>query len=159
MSEACMCKNYSKCSAPLCPMDSKSLTNGIWYPDEEICRNLEERANIRATGVDWVARQNKIKRKCRDIYRFFTHQMLQINFIIRSGIKGIDPDGNHSEGEWLKKHPEKRIFSQEEKAVFLRRVRKVKMGEKQPEKKSRPYRDSEKKKMPRQGFPALKPQK
>ncbi len=48
------CRLYETCSAPLCPLDRASLQNGIWYPDEEICRS-------RTFGnLTWIRQQGKI---------------------------------------------------------------------------------------------------
>ena len=35
------CLKFDACSAPLCPTDKESIDKGIWYPDEEICKNRE----------------------------------------------------------------------------------------------------------------------
>jgi len=38
-----MCRSFSACSAPLCPLDRPSLEHGSWFSDEETCTNVEAR--------------------------------------------------------------------------------------------------------------------
>ena len=49
------CGLYETCIAPLCPLDQDSL-NGIWYPDEEICRSRTH------GNLPWIRTQRKIAR-------------------------------------------------------------------------------------------------
>lgn len=95
------CKHWDYCSAPLCPKDIESLKNGIWYPDEEICREVPSPL--------WVKRQKKIMKRYNDGSKFFTISMLEHDFIIRKGIKGINPEkGKEREIiKWFLKHPKK----------------------------------------------------
>jgi len=78
------CKFFDSCSAPLCPLDEKSLERGIWYPDEEVCRHREFRA------LQWVKTQKKIAGR-GDPSTYFVLEMLDRNIIVRDNIKGLDP--------------------------------------------------------------------
>lgn len=33
------CPRYGKCSAPMCPLERDSIRCGVWFPDDEICKN------------------------------------------------------------------------------------------------------------------------
>ncbi|MBW1711517.1 MAG: hypothetical protein JRJ73_16950 [Deltaproteobacteria bacterium] len=102
------CKRYDTCNAPLCPFDDQSLKHGIWYPDEEIC-GMRTHATL-----PWIQNQKKLVKKTGRADRYFNHQMLERNCIIRKGIEGLDPDQAEEQYQlkkWLKAHPEKRIFS------------------------------------------------
>jgi len=77
------CTLYETCNTPLCPLDGSSL-NGIWYPDEEICRS-------RVHGnLPWMKAQRKLARVAAGGY--FTVEMLNRLVVIRKGIVGLDPD-------------------------------------------------------------------
>lgn len=77
------CTLYETCNTPLCPLDGSSL-NGIWYPDEEICRS-------RVHGnLPWMKAQRKLSRVAAGGY--FTVEMLNRLVVIRKGIVGLDPD-------------------------------------------------------------------
>jgi len=96
------CSNFEKCEASLCPEDTESLTCGIWYPDEAICRKKEHR------GLPFVRNQNKIKLRTNkgDAYdTYYTIKMLEIPRVVRSGIKGLDPDKVETEQlvVWLRR--------------------------------------------------------
>jgi len=95
------CKKYDQCSAPLCPLDSSSLENGIWYPDEEICLSRKH------SGLLWVKNQKKITKKAKTQDKYFNLKMLDRPFVIRQGIEGLDPDQpEHLQlTRWLKQHP------------------------------------------------------
>ena len=112
------CKRYDTCSVPLCPMDDQSLRNGIWYPDEQICRNQACRS------LTWIKNQKKIAKKAGAMDRYFTLKMLDRNIVIRKGVEGLDPD--HDEAyqlrRWLKAHPEKRELSKTEREERTRRL-------------------------------------
>jgi hypothetical protein len=77
------CKFYDTCNAPLCLNDPESLLHGIFFPGESICKL----SNV----PEWVKRQRKLARVA-DKDTAFTVEMLKHRFIIRKGIKGIDPD-------------------------------------------------------------------
>jgi hypothetical protein len=94
------CKYFDGCSAPLCPKD-EGIADRTWFPDEDICRL--------ADVPGWVKRQKKIFRKAV-MGEYFTVAMLKHDCQIRTGMKGIDPDGTDKEraaGEaaWFKAHP------------------------------------------------------
>ena len=96
------CRYFDYCEAPLCPLDEKHLKIGIWYPNEEICRLKK--------SPGWIKRQKKVAKKAKDRNKYFTHQMLNHNFIVRGGIEGLDPDQIEEVQleRWFKKHPLKR---------------------------------------------------
>ena len=48
------CSSFEGCEAPLCPM-SETLSDCIWYPDEEICH--------RRGMPKWVRTQRKIVKR------------------------------------------------------------------------------------------------
>ena len=103
------CTLYETCNTPLCPLDGSSL-NGIWYPDEEICRS-------RVHGnLPWMKAQRKIARCANQTSGYFTLAMLNRNCIIRPGITGLDPNEPEEPQlkRWLDDHPVKREMSEEE---------------------------------------------
>ncbi len=115
------CPRFEGCSAPICPFAENSFY--IWYPDEETCQLNEFR------GFDWVKRQRKLSKKAVPDY-YFTLTMLQQDFIIKKGIRGLDPDKDSyiaegDENRWLKDHPEKREMSESEKEVLRDRMLKI----------------------------------
>jgi hypothetical protein len=67
------CPYFETCSAPLCPLDNKTLHKAIWYPDEEIC-NSQKYCN-----TYWIKRQRKIARKMKNFNNYFTIGMLKSN--------------------------------------------------------------------------------
>jgi len=115
------CKYFHTCSASLCPLDP-DVTTKIWLPEEneteEICRNTE------FAGLQFVITQKKIRKALRNRAEerddYFTYKMLNRNFIVRPGIRGIpsDPPENvknsmawyaKKEKAWLKRHPERKL--------------------------------------------------
>jgi len=118
------CPRFEGCSANICP-----LVNGggfIWYPDEEVCLLSE------FSGLDWVKRQRRLKKKAVPDY-YFTLTMLQQDFIIKKGICGLDPDKDTctvegDENKWLKSHPEKREMSEGDKQILRNRMLKIRQG-------------------------------
>ena len=115
------CNKNERCSAPLCPLDAKSLEKGIWYPDEEICVNREFRF------LDAIKNQRKIAKKAKSSSTFFTFKMLSRNCVIGSGITGINTDKEdwkEQEKQWLNKHHEKKKLSAEERAKLAERMKK-----------------------------------
>jgi len=78
-----VCTLYETCNVPLCPLDGSSL-NGIWYPDEEICRSRHY------GNLPWIRAQRKIARVAASGY--FTVEMLTRLVLIRKGIVGLDPN-------------------------------------------------------------------
>jgi hypothetical protein len=118
-----LCKHYERCSAPICPMDERSL-KGIWYPDEESCMSS-------AYGnLSWIKAQKKIVKASAQANRYFTFEMLKINCFIRKGIIGLDPNIEEKPQlqRWLKEHPSKRILSEEEKKTRTQRIKKYQFG-------------------------------
>ena len=114
-------KRFDTCSAPLCPLDEKSLKYGIWYPDEEIC-------SLRAFGnLPWIKTQKKIVKVGARVDRYFNLKMLERNCIIKKGIEGLDPDHEeeHQLRKWIKAHPEKRKLTEEEKERLARMGQKL----------------------------------
>ena len=112
------CPGYQRCSAPLCPLDEDSLRQGIWYPDEEICKSRQHSSAL------WIKAQKKIARKARRRDRYFTYEMLARNCIITPGIRGLDPDRpRQAQLEvWLRKHPPKRKLTEQERAKLRERM-------------------------------------
>jgi len=102
------CTAFHACSAPLCPL-SDMPDDFLWYPDEPVCTKFNH---------EWIRAQRKIAQRARDREKCFTVKMLKRNCQIRSGIIGIDPDGDIEEQEkrWLRKHSEKRKPTESEKA-------------------------------------------
>lgn len=99
-----ICSKYEKCNAPLCPMDPSSLDNCVWYANEDICSNPSFKNEL------WIQNQKKISKayRLKPFTGYFTHRMLERKFIVRRGIKGIDPDGQEDPqlARWLRDHPE-----------------------------------------------------
>ena len=116
------CPKFDVCNAPLCPMDEESLSHGIWYPDEEICKRKA------FANMDWIKRQKKIAKKAKRMDRYFTFEMLKRNCVITKGIEGLDPDKPEEPQlkKWFKKHPEKKIrkVSEEQKKLGAEVLRK-----------------------------------
>ena len=96
------CSLYETCMAPLCPKDPSSL-NGIWYPDEEICRSRNQ------GGRPWIRAQRRLAKIAGSGAGYFTVEMLGRLVVIRKGITGLDPD--LLEGPqlraWFQKRPER----------------------------------------------------
>jgi len=117
------CKRFDGCSAPLCPMDKGSLSNGIWYPMESYC-------TYRAySNLLWVRRQRKISKKVRNQDFYFNYEMLCRNCRITAATEGLDADRTKiTEAQqlkrWLKRHPEIRKISEAEKVEVVHRLKK-----------------------------------
>ena len=126
------CKFFHTCSASLCPLDPDVSTK-IWLPEEndtyEICRNPE------FTGLQFVITQKKIRRALRNRTEerddYFTYEMLNRNFIVRPGIRGVpsDPPENvkdsmvcyaRKEKAWISKHPEIKLSRNDIEKLTLR---------------------------------------
>ena len=82
------CKHYEYCDAPLCPIDPKSLENGVWYADEEICRARGYQ------GLRWIRVQKRIARlhQKHPVRGYFTVEMLNQIDRVKPGLHGLDPD-------------------------------------------------------------------
>ena len=120
------CPYFEKCNAPLCPMDpNKEIP--VWYPDEEICRNIEFR------DKDLIITQKKIARLNRrhEVQGIFTFNMLNRPLIIRKGISGLNEDLSlegiaKSEGMWIQKH---RGMSRESRLKMSEHMKRVRIPE------------------------------
>jgi len=111
------CTLYETCNTPLCPLDGSSL-NGIWYPDEEICRS-------RVHGnLPWMKAQRKLARVAAGGY--FTVEMLNRLVVIRKGIAGLDPNLPEEPQlrAWFQKRTEKQDGATEAKAERTRHLKK-----------------------------------
>ena len=115
------CKNFEKCSAPLCPLDGKSLEHGIWYPDEEICISQQ------FSSSQFIRNQKKVKKKTKDEDTYYTYKMLNRKFVIGSAITGLDPDKEKKPQlrKWFEAHPEMRELSEEEKQKMRERMIRI----------------------------------
>lgn len=112
--EMIYCSFLNKCNAPICPLDENSIMDGLWYPDEEICK---KRFNL-----VWIKNQKKVKKKAKNKEKYFTVSMLNRNIIIKTGILGLDYNASYEdECKWIDKHPEKRILTEEEKNIIRKR--------------------------------------
>ncbi len=123
------CTLYETCNTPLCPLDGSSL-NGIWYPDEEICRSRTQ------GNLPWMKAQKKIAGNSAGAGRYFTLSMLNRNCIVRRGIAGLDPNEPEEPQlkKWLDEHPVKREMSEDEILMRKRLAQKclVRKGSKAP---------------------------
>jgi hypothetical protein len=123
------CALYETCIAPLCPLDRSSL-NGIWYPDEEICRSRIQ------GNLHWLKAQKKIAGCGAGAGRYFTLSMLSRNCIVRRGIAGLYPNEPEEPQlkKWLDEHPVKREMSEAEILMRKRLAQKclVRKGKKAP---------------------------
>jgi len=112
-----VCSLYETCNTPLCPLDGSSL-NGIWYPDEEICRS-------RIHGnLSWMKAQRKLSRVAAGGY--FTVEMLKRLIVIRKGITGLDPNVPEEPQlrTWFQKRAEKQDAPSEAKVARTRHLKK-----------------------------------
>jgi hypothetical protein len=120
-----LCSKYDPetgiaCSAPICPLFGWSDT---WYADEEICSNKEYSKEL------IVQNQRKIAKRSRDHDTYYSAVMLGHSFIIKSGIRGLDPDRakyqNSDERTWIRSHPEKKELTEEERNRVRERFSKT----------------------------------
>lgn len=111
------CTLYETCNTPLCPLDGSSL-NGIWYPDEEICRSRTQ------GNLPWMKAQRKLSRVAAGGY--FTIEMLNRLVIIRKGIAGLDPNLPEEPQlrSWFQKRTEKQDGATEAKVERTRHLKK-----------------------------------
>jgi len=106
------CHKFDVCNAPICPLDPE-MENYIWYPDEEICRAQKYNQNL-----EWINTQRKISKRAKNADTYYTLKMLNRNFIVKTGIEGLDPNiiegkteellkknEEKYENEWIEKHP------------------------------------------------------
>lgn len=80
------CPKYDLCNVPLCPLDPESLKDGVWYPDEEICRKKGWSYH------KWIRIQKRIKEVGADTGLYFDYEMLKNKGAVQKGVKGKDPD-------------------------------------------------------------------
>jgi hypothetical protein len=111
------CSLYEMCIAPLCPLDRSSL-NGIWYPDEEICRSRTQ------GNLPWLKAQRRLSKIAAAGY--FTVGMLNRLVVIRKGITGLDPDIPEQQQlrAWFQKRVDKQDALPEAKADRTRHLKK-----------------------------------
>jgi len=116
------CKFYTLCEAPFCPLAASSF-RGIWYPGEDICRS-------RIYGnLSWIQAQRKLVRANADGY--FTMEMLNRDCILKTGIRGLDPDREERPQlqEWMRKHPKKRQVTDEDRTRRTEHLKKHRFSE------------------------------
>ncbi|MGC9124031.1 MAG: hypothetical protein ACP5IB_08215 [Thermoplasmata archaeon] len=96
------CPYLEKCNAPLCPFFN---FQGIWYADEEVCKNPEY------SKLNVIKNQKKISRINRrhEVQGLFTFNMLNRSLIVKRGISGLSEDleiqeSGKSELKWIRKH-------------------------------------------------------
>lgn len=113
-----ICNNINKCSAPICPSDQQSFGTAIWFPDEEICNQVND---------TWIKAQKKIKDKAKDSTTCYTHKMLSRNCKIGKAIKGIDPDKDieAEEVKWISRHPVKKDITKAQREILRERALKM----------------------------------
>ncbi|MEM3771722.1 MAG: hypothetical protein QXW80_05385 [Candidatus Micrarchaeia archaeon] len=99
------CLLYDKCECPLCPLEDGPVS--VWYSEDDICKNPQFQVITNS--------MKKLKRK--EAQGYFTLEMLNRDFIVRRGIKGLNPslpdpirdpsrEYKRREERWLRKHPE-----------------------------------------------------
>lgn len=108
------------CSAPLCPMDEKSIAHGSWFPGEEVCR--------RRTVPNWVHKQRAlVSKKSNPAYCWTVKMLCKIGKICQ-GAEGINPDHNPktTEAAWLDRYKgaAKREYSEEQRRIIAERFLK-----------------------------------
>lgn len=111
------CNNFDSCNAPICPRDPESVNKCIWYPGEAICSLVDV--------PEFVKRQRRIARLASDT-GYFTAEMLGHGFILRKGLRGLDPDRpamyrTEDVQRWLDDHP---AISEEKRAKMRERALK-----------------------------------
>ena len=94
------CQKYDGCSAPICPLDKSSITDGVWYADEEICqlRKFQQ--------LPWIKKQKLVVKAGASVDKYFTVEMLLAKKQIRKGVEGINPDqplelAKRAEKKWM----------------------------------------------------------
>ena len=114
------CPRFNNCSTNLCPYDPH-LEDRIWYPDEDICR----RWSITKDSL-WIKTQRKIKKKSEDSNKYWTVPMLKQLFAVKKGVSGLSPDVAEKPqlNKFLKGY-KKREFTEEQKEVLRKRLRKI----------------------------------
>ena len=120
------CPFFLFCNAPLCPLYN---FQGIWYADEEICKNPEY------SNLDVIKNQKKISKinKRHEVQGLFTFNMLNRSIIVKKGISGISEDQDFddiakSEKAWIKKHKGINNDLRERMSDHMKRVRNMERG-------------------------------
>ncbi len=116
------CSLEQACNAPLCPLDTH-IESTTWYPDEPVCTSRK------FTGLIWKKNQRKLAKRTPNHSRYLTLKILNRNYRIKTGIEGLNPDSLYAteqrrEQNWTSKHQPKKPLSQEEKRVFLNRMKR-----------------------------------
>ena len=109
------CNLFQECEtpeAPLCPMRQDSVSHGIWYPTEAICRGKKFK------DLPWIKNQLRIANiglTTDDGY--FTVRMLNSLQAtdLNKNLKGADPNCIEAESEWFQLRPEKVPYLDREK--------------------------------------------
>ena len=93
------CKYFAVCSASLCPLD-ENLHKRTWYPSEPICRCRCFQSLL------WLRKQKRIAKVTDENAGYFDHEMLNRNFRVSKGLKGLNPDKeeNPQKQRWLAGH-------------------------------------------------------
>lgn len=106
------CSLFEPCKspeAPLCPLDPDTIKNGIWYPDEPICKGEKFQQ------IGWIKKQKQIAAlKLKADRGFFTVRMLNAVHMVTISIKGADPDEPQSEQIWFNERDEKHAANKQQ---------------------------------------------
>ena len=93
------CDLFERCSsprAPLCPLREESLSQGVWYTDQDVC------SSPRFSRLGWVKKQRQIAEL--NLSRedgYFTIPMLTGLKRVINGLKGANPKEVDAESRWL----------------------------------------------------------
>lgn len=104
-----LCNLFEVCEspeAPLCPLQLRTVKNGIWYPDEPICQAEQFQ------GISWIKKQRQIAAlRLTTEDGFFTVRMLEAIHVVTRNLKGADPDDPKAERNWFRQRAEKRAVA------------------------------------------------
>jgi len=128
------CRYHEKCAAPFCPQDKQSLSDGSWFPDEEICR--------KAKPDLFIKNQRRIAKVTNEDFHagYFTYAMLDRKFRICPGLRGLNPDKPLEQEKlelekWYESHPIIQVTEeQRERGRKLANLMRSKNGVSDPEK-------------------------
>jgi len=131
------CSHIDTCCAPFCPL-VKDLSNVIWYADEEICK-LRKYANLQ-----YIKTQRKISKKDKKAKTYYTFEMINRNFIVKTGITGLDPEkvklGKEEANvkKWIEGHRERDLHKNSlNQDLYLEKARAIKKDKKIKKKKKK----------------------
>lgn len=115
------CKFYAGCEAPFCPLAAESY-RGILYPGEEICRSRSQ------GNLSWIQAQRRLIKANAGGY--FTMAMLERDCILKTGIRGLDPDKEEKPQlqDWMRKHPRKKQVTDEDRTRRTDHLKKHRFG-------------------------------